>query len=122
MLKGIFGILLFIIALAVFILLLTGGLILKKFRDIRDTAKKAAENQAYQHRSETGRQQRQYHYTKGTQQSQSSQQSQRSYQDYQEEEQPRRTQTDTGETIIDHRENKKIFEHTDGEYVEFTEE
>ena len=37
----------------------------------------------------------------------------------------RRTQTATGETIIDNRhqerENKKIFDDSDGEYVEFEE-
>jgi len=119
MVKGILGILLFIFLVIVFILMLTGSYLLRKFRELRKAAADAAEQQAFRYREETGRQRQQYNQsTQSTQTSQGTQQTQ--------SEQPRRTQTATGETIIDHRhqerENKKIFDDSDGEYVEFTEE
>ena len=109
MLKGILGFLLFVFVFAIFILLLTGSFILKKIREFRKAAEQAADQQAFNYRTETGRQRQQYSNRQKTQSTQSSQ----------------TTQTATGETIIDNRqqkrENKKIFDDSDGEYVEFEE-
>ena len=109
MLKGILGFLLFVFVFAIFILLLTGSFILKKIREFRKAAEQAADQQAFNYRTETGRQRQQYSNRQRTQSTQSSQ----------------TTQTATGETIIDNRqqkrENKKIFDDSDGEYVEFEE-
>ena len=109
MLKGILGFLLFVFVFAIFIMLLTGSYILKKIREFRKAAEQAADQQAFNYRTETGRQRQQYSNRQKTQSTQSSQ----------------TTQTATGETIIDNRqqkrENKKIFDDSDGEYVEFEE-
>ena len=108
MLKGILGFLLFVFVFAIFILLLTGSFILKKIREFRKAAEQAADQQAFNYRTETGRQRQQYSNRQRTQSASS-----------------QTTQTATGETIIDNRqqkrENKKIFDDSDGEYVEFEE-
>lgn len=113
MIKSILGLLLFIFCLGVLIVMLTGSYILKKFKDLRKAAEDAAEQQAFRYREETGRQRQQYS-TRNTRQAQGAQ-----------TEQPRQTTMATGETIIDNRrqdrENKKIFDDSDGEYVEFEE-
>jgi len=126
MLKGILGFLLFIFLVFVLILMLTGRYILKKIRELRKAAEDAAEQQAFRYRTETGRQRQQYntsskqaHYNDTRQRpgSQSTAQQSRS---------SRHTQTSSGETIIDNRhherEERKIFDDDEGEYVEFTEE
>ena len=98
------GFILFIVFVVIFILLLTGGRIIKSIKDAKIKAKKAADEKEQKYRDETGRQQRQYHYS-GPEEI--------------------HTQTATGETIIDRRkqrDNKKIYEETEGEYVEFSEE
>ena len=86
MLKGILGFFLFLFFLAILIIMLTGSFILKKVRDFRKAMQEAADQQAFNYRTETGRK----------------------------------------ETIIDNRhqerENKKIFDDSDGEYVDFVEE
>ena len=109
MLKGILGFLLFVFVFAIFIMLLTGSYILKKIREFRKAAERAADQQAFNYRTETGRQRQQYCNRQRTQSASS-----------------QTTQTATGETIIDNRqqkrENKKIFDDSDGEYVDFTEE
>ena len=124
--KTIFGILLFIFFLIVFFLILTGGYIIKAIRKFRQAARQAAEEQEQRYRNETGRQSRQY-----TQRHQATQQGGQSRQGHYRQQgaaqqETRQTQTATGETIIDHRrqerESKKIFDDSDGEYVEFTEE
>ncbi len=126
MLKGLLGFLLFIFCVIVLILMLTGRFILKKIREFRKAVEDAAEQQAFQYRTETGRQRQQYNnrqQAQYTQQTQSTQQTQKKRESQQE---ARRTRTTTGETIIDNRkqkrENKKIFDDSEGEYVEFTEE
>ena len=117
MLKGILGFFLFLFFLAILIIMLTGSFILKKVRDFRKTMQEAADQQAFNNRTETGRKRQQYgnrsqNYQGNAQQS--------GY------ESARHTQTETGETIIDNRhrerENKKIFDDSDGEYVDFVEE
>ena len=123
MLKGILGFVLFIFFVFVFIGILIGGRIYSTIQKAKKAVQQAAEQQEQQRRTETGRQRQQYSQRAQTSQNtyNSSQYSQR------EDEQPqvRRTQTATGETIIDHRhqerENKKIFDDSDGEYVEFEE-
>ena len=102
--------------LVVLILLLTGSYIYKVFRNIKKAARQAAEQQEQRYREETGRQRSQY-----------SQRAQKPYEanGTNETNEPHKTTTTTGETIIDHRhqerENKKIFDDSDGEYVEFEE-
>ena len=118
------AILLFIFFLIVFILMLVGGSILKKLKYAKKAVEEAADLREQRLRNETGRQRQQY-----SQRAQNVHSSQDTYSDQREEEefQPeaRRTQTATGETIIDNRhqerENKKIFDDSDGEYVEFEE-
>ena len=119
MLKGIVGFLLFLFFLVILFLMLTGGFILKKIREFRKAVQDAADQQAFNYRTETGRKRQQYgNRAQNTQQTQGSQ---REYQST-----TCHTQTETGETIIDNRhqerENKKIFDDSDGEYVDFVEE
>ena len=114
MLKGLLGFFAFIFFLIVLILLLVGSYLYRTYS--------AAERQAHQHREETGRQRQQY-----SQRQQYGPTNQASdTEDTSSYEQPRTTQTATGETIIDNRhqerENKKIFDDSDGEYVDFVEE
>ena len=133
------AILLFVFFLIVFILMLVGSRILKKIKDAKRAVEEAADLKEQRLRNETGRQRQQYSQRQQPQNARSSQDAQdtpgnQSNQDSQSTEsfqQPqndnaRRTETATGETIIDHhhenRENKKIFDDEEGEYVEFTEE
>ena len=136
------AILLFIFFLVVFILMLVGSKILKSIKDAKRAVEEAADLKEQRLRNETGRQRQQYSQRQQPQNSQSSQdnqsnqsaqnsqraQSSQSAESYQNTEykNARRTETATGETIIDHhhenRENKKIFDDEEGEYVEFTEE
>jgi hypothetical protein len=122
MLKGLLGFFAFIFFLIVLILLLVGSYLYSTYRKIRVAAQRAAERQAQQHREETGRQRQQYNQRQQygpTSQADDSEDT--NYYD-----QPRTTQTATGETIIDNRhqerESKKIFDDSDGEYVDFVEE
>ena len=119
MLKGLLGFFAFIFFLGILILLLVGGYLYRTFRNIRVAAQRSAERKAQQYREETGRQRQQY------QQHQQYQQPGQS-DDTDFYEQPRQTTTATGETIIDNRhqerESKKIFDDSDGEYVDFVEE
>jgi len=128
------GILLFIFFLVVFILMLVGSRILKKIKDTKKAVEEAADLREQRLRNETGRQRQQYSQrqqqnTQSSQNTESSQntQSGQSSQNTQnaQNDNARRTETATGETIIDHhhetRENKKIFDDEEGEYVEFEE-
>ena len=113
MLKGILGFVLFIFFFFVFIAILIGGRIYSTLKKAKKAVQQAAEQQEQQRRTETGRQRQQY--SQRAQSTQSTQNTQR--EEY--EPQARRTQTATGETIIDNRhqerENKKIFDDSDGE-------
>ena len=124
---------LFVFFLIVFIVFLAWGYIIRTIRRFYRANKVKSEREEIHYRQETGRQRQQYSQrqqasggnsqasngtyssSNGSQQAGSSQQGQ-----------ARRTQTVSGETIIDHRhqerENNKIFDDSDGEYVEFTEE
>ena len=127
MLKGILGFVLFIFFVFVFIGILIGGRIYSTIQKAKKAVQQAAEQQEQQRRTETGRQRQQY--SQRAQSAQSTQYTHSAQDTYsaQESEQPqgRRTQTATGETIIDNRhqerENQKIFDDSDGEYVEFEE-
>ena len=140
------AILLFVFFLIVFILMLVGGRILKKIKDTKKAVEEAADRKEQRYRNETGRQRQQYSQrpqsaervrpsqnTEDAQNAADAQSAERvrlsqseAPSQPEEQENARRTQTATGETIIDHhheaRENKKIFDDSDGEYVEFTEE
>ena len=130
MLKGLLGFFAFIFFLIVLILLLVGSYLYRTYRKIRIAAQRAAERQAQQHREETGRQRQQYNqrqqYSQRQQTWSTQNQSAQGFQNAEGGDQPRTTQTATGETIIDNRhqerENKKIFDDSDGEYVDFVEE
>ena len=129
MLKGILGIILFLFCLFVLILMLIGGRILKAFKDFRKAADQAADQQAQRRRYETSRQRQQYSQRVQQSQSQESTEPNESHESDKphesQQDRARRTQTATGETIIDHhhesRESRKIFDDSDGEYVDFTE-
>ena len=122
------GFLLFIFFIIVFIVLLTGGSIVRYLKKAKLKAKKNADAKAQKFRDEIGRQQRQYHYTaKSTPNQQAEPRSAQEEKPQQKKEEPVEihTKTATGETIIDRRaerENKKIYEDAEGEYVEFSEE
>ena len=124
MLKGLLGILAFIFFFIVLILMLTGGFILRTISKMRKAAMDAVNERERQYRDETGRQRQQY-----SQRERSGYASGTSHADEMNDEffeETVATHTSTGETIIDHRhqqrENKKIFDDTDGEYVDFVEE
>ena len=125
------AIFLFVFFLIVFFVLLSWSIIVKTIKNMRRAVQDAADLKEQRMRDEVGRQRQQYSQrqqpknVQSTQNAQSTQYSQNTYQGNQQQENARRTQTATGETIIDHhhekRENRKIFDDTDGEYVEFTE-
>jgi uncharacterized iron-regulated membrane protein len=128
MLKGILGFVLFIFFVFVFIGILIGGRIYSTIQKAKKAVQQAAEQQEQQRRTETGRQRQQYSQRQQSHSAQNVHSSQDTYSTQREDEfqsQARRTQTATGETIIDNRhqerENKKIFDDSDGEYVEFEE-
>ena len=135
------AILLFVFFLIVFILMLVGSRILKKIKDAKRAVEEAADLKEQRLRNETGRQRQQYSQRQQPQNAQNSQnaqdtqsnqntqstqnsQSTESFQQTQNDN-ARRTETATGETIIDHhhehRENNRIFDDEEGEYVEFEE-
>lgn len=120
MLKGLLGFFAFIFFLIVLILLLVGGYLYRTYRKMRVAAERAANREAHQYREETGRQRQQY---SQRQQPTGHAEQPNGFNGY---EQPRQTTTATGETIIDNRhqerESKKIFDDSDGEYVDFVEE
>ena len=131
MLKGLLWIILFVFFVILFFVLLSWSIIVKTIKNMRRAVQDAADLKEQRMRDEVGRQRQQYSQrqqpknVQSTQNAQSTQYSQNTYQGNQQQENARRTQTATGETIIDHhhekRENRKIFDDTDGEYVEFTE-
>ncbi len=129
------AIFLFVFFLIVFFLMLAGSRILKKIKDTKRAVEEAADRKEQHYRNETGRQRQQYSQRPQSQQSRdentngddNAQAAERVQPSQNEEHKDaRRTQTATGETIIDHhhetRESKKIFDDSDGEYVEFVEE
>ena len=118
-----YGFIIFVFFVIVFLLLLTGERIIQYIKETRRKAKKAADERAQNYRDETARQQRQYHYSRKNAHHHQSRPRAAS----QPEKDPiiMDTKTATGETIIDlrsERENKKIYEKAEGEYVEFSEE
>jgi len=139
--KGNLGLLLFVFFVIVLILMLTGRHILQFLRNRREAAQQAADQKAQRHREETGRQRQQYNHRQQPQPQGNRQADEEEHIDnpfYNSQgkpsgsggqptpdDEPRRTQTATGETIIDHRhqkrENNKIFDDSDGEYTDFVE-
>lgn len=122
-------ILLFIFVLIIFIGMLIGGRVVKNIKKIHKAAQQAADKREQQFRDEVGRQRQQYSQrrqptspdpspsnaeTSGTATSAEPRQ-----------EEARRTETATGETIIDRhhqkRGNRKIFDDEEGEYTDFVE-
>lgn len=113
----------FVFLFIVFLLLLSGDQIIKSIKKAKKNAKKSADEKAQRFRDETGRQQRQYHFSGKTATEQQQPRSVR--EDKSEGPEEIRTMTATGETIIDQRkgrDNRKIYDSDDGEYVEFSEE
>ena len=131
MLKGLIWIILFVFFLIVFFVLLSWSIIVKTIKNMRRAVQDAADLKEQRMRDEVGRQRQQYSQrqqprnAQSAQSTQSTQYSQSTQREEPQQENARRTQTATGETIIDHhhkkRENKKIFDDADGEYVEFEE-
>ena len=125
------AILLFVFFLIVFFVLLSWSIIVKTIKNMRRAVQDAADLKEQRMRDEVGRQRQQYSQrqqprnAQSAQSTQSTQYSQSTQREEPQQENARRTQTATGETIIDHhhetRENKKIFDDSDGEYVEFEE-
>ncbi len=128
MLKGILGILIFTFFFIVFLGLLAGHHVVRMIRNMRNAAKMAADQQARQYRDETARQQHQYgmHARQGANQQTAGPDRSQQPTDYaQQEPEEIRTSTSTGATIIDRRserDNRKIFEQSEDDYVEFSEE
>ena len=118
-------------ALTVLVLMLVGGRLLSGWRKMRKAVINHSEREARRHREETGRQRLQYSRSqqpdsvsdnpKARSESQR-QESQR--QEPRQQSEPRRMQTESGATIIDHHYDKranKIIDDSEGEYVDFTE-
>ena len=126
MLKGLIWIILFVFFLIVFFVLLSWSIIVKTIKNMRRAVQDAADLKEQRMRDEVGRQRQQPRNAQSAQSTQSTQYSQSTQREAPQQANDRRTQTATGETIIDHhhekRESRKIFDDTDGEYVEFTEE
>ena len=138
-------------ALTVLVLMLVGGRLLSGWRKMRKTAINHSERKARRHREETGRQRLQYSRSqqpdsvsdnpkaRSESQRQESQRKETQWQETQRQEsqwqdtqrqkprqqsEPRRMQTESGATIIDHHYDKranKIIDDSEGEYVDFTE-
>ena len=125
MLNGLLWIILFIFFVIVFFVLLAWSVIVKTIRNMRRAVQDAADLKEQRMRDEVGRQRQQYSQRQQPRNTQNTQYSQSTRQEEPQQENARRTQTATGETIIDHhhqtRESKKIFDDNDGEYVEFEE-
>jgi len=118
-----YGFVIFVFFVVVFLLLLTGGNIIRYLKNAKKNAKKAADERAQNYRDETARQQRQYYYS--TPKGNTKPRAEQVREPEVEEPVETHTKTDTGETIIDRRsgrENKKIYKDAEGEYVEFSEE
>lgn len=126
MFKAFFGFIAFLFFLAVLLVLLAGGWILGTIRKLRKAAEQAADAQAQRYREETGRRRSQYSQRTGNSHTADGQTSYTSSDDEEFFTEAKTTRTDTGETIIDHRHqhrnDRKIFDDTDGEYVDFVEE
>ena len=99
------GFILFIVFVVIFILLLTGGRIIKSIKDAKIKAKKAADEKEQKYRDETGRQQRQYHYSGKTPKEPVEPRAAKEKPQVEEPEEIH-TQTATGETIIDRRKQR----------------
>ena len=112
-------ILVFFFFLGILVLMLTGRYILKQFRKMQNAVEQAAEEQARQYREETRRQRQQYSHRQQSQQTQQSQGESSTSGGYETDYRP------SDEPIIEHRhqkrENRKIFDDSDGEYVDFEE-
>ena len=120
--KAVFGVLVFATIFGLILIIIVARFLYGIYRKVRN-AKERMEETLYNHYSQdyTGRRAQQYHYDdKGRQQRSGGNGAARN------DASPRRTQTDSGEVIIDHRhqerENKKIFADDDGEYVDFVED
>lgn len=119
MTKALFGVLvfagIFLLIVCIFVFRFVYG-IYKRFKSAKDMMEDSLKNRNY-----TGRRAQQYHYADNGKQQHSS----RPMNDAAQDDEPRRTQTQSGEVIIDNRsakrENKKIFSDDDGEYVDFSE-
>ncbi len=112
-------ILLFIFFLLIFIGLLIGSYVVRSIRKFKKAVEEAADLRAQQMRNEVGRKNQQY--------SQRTTRTNKHYSNNRSANEVHDTyETNQTETIIDHqqreRENRKIFDDDEGEYVEFTEE
>ena len=130
-------ILLFVFFVLVLIGMLVGGRVVKSVKKFKEAAQQAADKKEQQFRDEIGRQRQQYSQRPQSQSATTSAQTTHdthtthdahdthSAPEPEQNDNARRTQTATGETIIDHhhekRENRKIFDDSDGEYTDFVE-
>lgn len=130
-------ILLFVFFVLVLIGMLVGGRVVKSVKKFKEAAQQAADKKEQQFRDEVGRQRQQYSQRPQSQSATTSAQTTHdthtthdahdthSAHEPEQNDNARRTQTATGETIIDHhhekRENRKIFDDSDGEYTDFVE-
>ncbi len=120
MLKGFLGIMLFAFFVLVFILMLIGGWIVKSIRDFRKAAQRAADQAAQRQRYETGRQRQQY--------SHRAQSPKESFDNAGQDQDDfvRHSHAATDESIFEQpqesRTTRKIFDDSEGEYVDFVEE
>ena len=112
----------------VFILMLVGGKLVKGVKDFRKAAQRAADQEAQRRRYETGRQRQQYtHRAKPTQSSQDAQdaQAEEVTQEVRQDDFVRHSNAATDEPVTDQpqekRDTRKIFDDSEGEYVDFEE-
>lgn len=118
--KALVGVLIFATIFGLILLLMLVRFVYRIYSKVRD-AKRAMEDTINNRfgQNDTGRRSQQYQYNQNGRQQRSGNGA------AQGDAQPRRTQTESGEVIIDsrhqERENKKIFADDDGEYVDYVE-
>lgn len=109
----------FILIIVAIVCVMVYRLVAGFFSKVKKVKEDLEENMGQKSRDYTGRRQHQYQYAGRSNNEQAQGHAAA-------EEAPRRTQTDSGEVIIDHRtsdkSSRKIFADDDGEYVDFKEE
>lgn len=113
--KALFGVLIFASIFLIIILTVVFRFLYRLYKKIRD-AKRTMEEALHGGRNYTGRRAQQYHFDKDGKQQHSSKNTAA-------QDEPRHIKTESGEVIIDKRQqDRKIFSADDGEYIDFSED
>ena len=113
--KALFGVLIFASIFLIIVLTVVFRFLYRLYKKIRN-AKRTMEEAMHAGRDFTGRRAQQYHFDKNGKKQHSSKNTAA-------QDEPRHIKTESGEVIIDHRQqDRKIFSADDGEYVDFSED